>query len=187
MYPKMASYCSYSHGRLMLMVNIVRHKTLTTLKSKNDEQNNQILLKRLKNLSVIGARKTLPPPNANEILNNHNEELPPRRLTLDKLSKLIKRYQSDPLIWNPSVLARIFRIPEDHCTRLAIYVRPMIHLNRNTGAGDEKLLETKFVVDVARLKSDDNYLVTYKRIVFPEHSQKLPKRALPEIEKDFDQ
>lgn len=167
----------------MLLMNIVRHKTLNTLKSKHDEQNDQALLKRLKNLSVIGARKTLPPVKASQLTTNDVDLQPQRRLTLDKLNKLIHHYQSDPLTWNPSVLGRIFNIPEDYCGKLAIYVRPMIHWNKNTGEGDRKLVNTTFVCDVARLKSDDNYLVTYKRIVFPEHDQRLPKRALPEIDR----
>jgi hypothetical protein len=168
----------------MLSMNIVRHKTLNTLKSKHDERNDQALLKRLKNLSVIGAKKTLPPLKASEIKGDDQADLPVRRLTMDKLSRMIHHHQSDPLTWSPYVLGRIFNIPEDYCSKLAIYVRPMIHWNKNVGEGNVRLLKTEFVVDVARLKSDDNYLVTYKKIVFPERNEELSKRALADIAAD---
>lgn len=180
----MSLYFQHNHGRFMLLRNIVRHKTLDTIKSKNDERNNQTLLKRLKNLSVIGAKKSVPQPDP-KVLSEEVDELPQRQLPMEKLQKLVCSHQTDPLTWNASVLARIYKIPEDYCSKLVVYVRPMIYWNDTNQT--TKLVSTNFVCDVARLKIDENYLVSYRKIVFPKHSQKLHKKALTDLNQEEQQ
>lgn len=168
-----------SRHRFMLMLTIVRRKTFNTLKSRHDQQNDQDLLKRLKNISVIGEKKTtFPPTPPNEVVQKDSIEKPERSLTFDRLSKLVRFHQTDPLTWNPSILGRIFNIPEFYCEKLLIYCRPMVFYSSPAHRESQKLISTTYVVDVGRLKSDDNYLVTYKKIVFPEQAEKLPKEAL---------
>lgn len=159
-------------------MNVVRQKTSNTLKSKNDEQANQALLKRIRNISVIGEKKTvLPKTDRGDTIDLA------RCLTFEKLGKLIKLHTSDPLIWNVSILSRIFKIREDYCDRLVNYVRPMVYLSTSRKDETKQLVNNPVVIDVARLKTDDDYLVIYKRIVFPEQQQKLPQLALQDSDK----
>jgi len=161
----------------------VTNKTLDTLRSKNDEQLNQALLKRLKNLSVIGGKKMT--PNTNQTCSEERSRLPERSLTPQKLRKMTELYTNDPLIWNASVLARVFRIPEDYCKHICRYVKPMIDWVSSKD-GHVKLVEQrKIVIDLARFKTDESYLVVYKRIAFPDIDQpSLPRKALPEYRED---
>lgn len=161
-------------------MNIVRHKTFTTIKSQHDEQTNQALLKRLKRISVIGGKKTLPPEQPDKDV-GHNT------LSFNTVDKIIERHLEDPLVWNTSVLGRIYKVPEDYCEAIVEYVKPMLFFISNKMDEPERMLKQKFVYDASRLKSDENYLVIYKRIIFPNSDkQELPTLALqetPEVEK----
>lgn len=101
-----------------------------------------------------------------------------RILTFGNLSKILRLYHTDPLTWNPSILCKIFNIPEDYCRNLVAYVQPFLHY-ANREVGLKKFIEkTSFVVDVQRLKVDKKYLSSVQRIVFPKNNQiKLNPRA----------
>lgn len=139
-------------------------KQFNTLKSKDDERNVQDLLVRLQKLAV-NAEKRAEPAAAKE--GDFSEINQLRRVPFDKLRKLVTLYQKDPLIWNSSVLGRIYKLPEHYCENICFYVGPMVFYATNDHDEVQRMRQTAFVVDVGRFKTDENYLKKYKRIVFP--------------------
>lgn len=139
---------------------VIYLREFKTLKSKDDEHNSQDLLKRLRKLAVTSERRPTPRP-----VKANDDQL--RCMDFDRLKKLLRFYQSDPLIWNPSVLGRIFKVPEHHCENIVAYVKPMVFFATNEYDTVQRMMKTTFVVDVGRMKFDDNYLINYKKIVFP--------------------
>lgn len=157
--------------KLIFAQALVRYKSsFKTLKSRYDQQNNQDLLKRMQNLSVIGQKKTVDKSEASDVVYKGSRNLPARNLEVETLKKLLRFYHSDPLLWNPSVLGRIFNMPENYCEKILDYVKPMVYYANNKHDQAQQLMKTSYVVDIGRMKSDTNYLTTYKKLVFPEIS-----------------
>lgn len=144
------------------MIIAILRRCYSTLKSKNDEALNQGLLKRIKNISIIDERKKVPLQKTDDTQLDQQ-----RTLTQNRLKKIVELYYQDALVYNPSVLGRTYRIHEKYCSEIVNYIKPLVFLENNTMESTTKILKGSIVVDVARLKSDENYLTAYKRIVFP--------------------
>lgn len=144
------------------MIIVILRRCFSTIKSKNDEALNQGLLKRIKNISIIDERKKVPLRKISD-----NEAEPLRTLTEGNLKKIVDLYYRDALVYNPSVLGRIYNLHEHHCSEVVNYLKPLVFFENNTMDETTKLVKGSIVIDVARLKSDENYLSAYKRIVFP--------------------
>lgn len=143
-----------------MMRNILIRRTLyDTFKSKNDEYKNQELLHRLKGISLIGGKKIVEPQ-----VEDHQET--ERNVSLDKLSKIIKYHLEDPLVWNASILSRIYKVHEEHCENLLRYVLPFLFYADFTMDQPKKLQKISVVIDVARFKRDPNYYEFFQRLVF---------------------
>lgn len=141
--------------------NFVPKRLFNTLKSKNDEQNNQALLERLKGIKLAGDRVFKPPEVKKEL---KNDEL--RKLTLPKITRIIKQHFGDPLVWNENVLARVFRLPETVVCDLVNHVQPLIYFTDNKMEKAEKLTEYTVVIDVVKLKEDKNYMLRLSKFKF---------------------
>lgn len=152
-----------------MSINIITRRTFNTIKSKNDERLNQALLGRLKNISLTGGKKTEPPVESKPAENSQDVE---RNLTFAKLSRLVNYYTTDPLMWDTSMLCRVFKIPEDSCENLVKYVQPMVYYANSTMYESKKLMKTPVVIDVNRLKSDEKYLPRLQQLVFLDIHQK---------------
>lgn len=142
----------------MLLRSSVR--SIGTFKSTKDER----LLERLKYINLQGGKSTLKPAEPDP---QKSEQRPARNLTLNKLAKLTKQYTGDPLLWNASVLARVFNLPEEPCTQVVRYVRPLVNRISRELDEPEKILKTSFVIDVGRLISDKKYARYYNSMRFP--------------------
>lgn len=123
---------------------IIRCKS--TIKSFNDETKNQALIARLKGISVKDERRKLEVPQSND----EGAEL--RKLTMQQITKFVKLYTNDPLIWNPSVLSRIFDIPECLGKELAHHVQPLCEYSGPQSDEVITLVKSSIVIDVTRLK-----------------------------------
>lgn len=142
----------------------------TTFKSKNDEGNNRVLLDNLKNISLLGGRKVTPTPQKTA-----DEELV-RNVDLELLERIGRYHISDPILYNYSVLSRVFHIPEEYVKQIVWYVRPIMYYAHSKIEKNEplKLHTTSIVIDLARLKNDDRYLVDIKKVIFPKLEDETP-------------
>lgn len=138
-----------------MIINIIRHQS--TAKSGP----NTILLSRLRQIQINSETKLESPKHRKTEIDDVKRSLTPQRLL-----KLLNYHYEDPLVWNTSILGKIFNIPEWYCDRLVNYVRPMIYKSDTTMSEAEKLIETKIVIDVERLKRDKSYMKLYQRLVF---------------------
>lgn len=141
----------------------------TTFKSKNDEGKNKVLLDNLKNISLTGGKKVAPAPQRTD-----DEELL-RNVDLELLERIGRFYISDPILWNPSILSRVFHIPEEYVKQIVWYVRPMMFYVHCDLEEPQKIHTSSVVIDLDRLKNDDRYLVDFKRLVFPQSEDKTLK------------
>lgn len=89
------------------------------------------------------------------------------RLTHHQITKAIKLYTEDPLLWNPSILHRIFDLSEDECRNLLRYVQPMVMFGSRETEVVKQLQKTSYVVDVERLQNDKRYFPIIQALVFP--------------------
>lgn len=152
-------------------------RAYSTFKSKHDEQANKDLLGRLKKLSVSGGKQIVPHPK-DPFKTNQRELL--RNLTFEKAEKIVRYHTSDSILWNTSVLSRVFNIPENYVVGLVDYVKPMMYFSHCKRDEPEKMHETSFVIDVHRLQYDKNYLVEIQRLHF---AQSDPNPELEQQEK----
>lgn len=142
------------------MFRALSRRTYKTIKSINDESTNQPLLGRLKQISVSGHTeiKPLPVPIKQEQCR--------RTLTLENLEKILEYHVKDPLVWNESMLGRIYNVEENHCTTLCRYVLPFTQTARASKMGAEELLETQIVIDISLFKEDKSYLPLQQKLLF---------------------
>lgn len=96
-----------------------------------------------------------------------SDDMPERTLTEETLDKLIRLHYQDPLVNNISTLSRVFKINESYCSEVVNFVKPLVYYQDNTVDDPRKLIKGAIVIDVERLQSDEGYLKTYKKIVFP--------------------
>lgn len=150
----------YSNHIVIQQMFRITRRGFNTLKSKNDERANESLLNRLRSLPKLGENKLVEPKPRIEHKNQH------RQLTLERLSRLLCLNLSDPIVWNSSILSRIFKIPEEYGDYLIIYTKPLTYYSDNKVNEIIQKLKNPFVVDVARLKYDKTYELSYKKIVF---------------------
>lgn len=156
-------------------------KVNKTTGPKNELQTNQSLLERLRSLQVKDQREIVikkSQPSDAEI---------ERVLTFVGLNKLIKLYLKDPLMWDSRILGKIFGIQENICESLVRFVQPMVYRADSTMSKPEQIVEQRFIVDVKRLKEDENYLAKRKNVrMITLGQQKLDVLAADEqIENDY--
>lgn len=95
-------------------------------------------------------------------------------VTLGKVDEIVKIYSSDPIIWKPYILSRVFRIPEHECKSLVEYVKPFAYLLDNKSRELQKQIDSSLVVDVARLQEDKNYYPSIQLLSLP----KIPEKSV---------
>lgn len=88
-----------------------------------------------------------------------------RNISVPKLDYIIKIHLKDPLIWNLSVLSRIFKIDEEIMKGILEYVKPMVFYIDHRHEDFKQLIEFSEVVDVERLQNDKTYLKTYYKFI----------------------
>lgn len=147
----------------MVIFQLIQRRSFKTIKSINDEKTNQALLGRLKKVSIVDGKTMKRKPGLDTFVDK-NEQI--RKLTLRNLDKLITTHARDPLVWNSSVLGRVYHVPEHYCQQLIYYVQPFTEAARITEAGMETLIETQTVIDIERFKKDCNYLAEFKKFKF---------------------
>jgi len=134
----------------------------SNLKSKDDELKNRDLLQRLKKITVVHKTKKEEKTEEAKSVN----EVDDKPLTLSKVYDMVELHGNDPLIWNPSVLARIYRIPEEQCASLVNYVKPFIFFRNEETKLEREMTEYSTVIDLNRLKTDKGYMWDIQKLQF---------------------
>lgn len=120
---------------------------------------------RIKNISVLDEREGTAPKQVE--ISTDQQSVPDRNLTHEKVKKITELHFEDPLVYNTSVLSRVFKIDERYCKEVVKFVRPLVYYGDSSVDEAKRLIKGAIVIDVDRLVSDEGYLMTYKRIVFP--------------------
>lgn len=96
-------------------------------------------------------------------------------LAIPSLNKIIQRNLEDAIIWNPSILSRIYKIDETYVKAILRYVYPMdMHVAQHMDSAD-KLMKSSIVIDTFRLKNDRSYLTDISSMKIPKLEEKLVK------------
>lgn len=152
--------------------NIVR-RHFTTIKSMQDEQINKSLVDRLRSVPKLkqeDRRFDKPPPTENKEIQSL------RKLTLSNLLDIVSKYTEDPLIWNPHILGKIYKLPEPVTQAVCHNVCPQTYYFTYKSDEPEVILKPAAVIDIARFKTDHRYHRRLKKLVF--HDGEEPARVI---------
>lgn len=89
-----------------------------------------------------------------------------RGLTLSLMKKLATKRLEDPLLWNTSVLARIYKIDEQYLDNILDYVKVYTYYIDSYKDDFVKLLDMQYVADAKKIQTKPELFPELKRINF---------------------
>lgn len=122
---------------------------------------NHNLLNRLKSIRIVDGKEKI---EKDTIMIDSSSAI--RKITFEKLERLLIRNTENSILWNSYVLGRIYGIPENSCKHLIEYVAPLGILFDNRYDSPQELLKHSYIYDVKRLKEDKLYMPRYQAIEF---------------------
>lgn len=92
------------------------------------------------------------------------------RFDKEKAEEILKLHLSEPLKWNPNVLARIYSIDENDCSSIVRYLRPAVGCE-DIEVGPVRAYKVPKVYDMKLFKEDAQYMYDIKKLIFVDTSK----------------